>query len=75
MIRNLTHHGDDLAIVLDRTMLDRLGIDAATPLEVTTDGTNVILAPVRDEARRAAFEEALERANRRFAPALKKLAE
>ena len=75
MMKRLARHGNSLALVLDRGVLNLLEIDADTPLSVTTDGTCLIVAPVRDARRRSAFRKALARVNRRHGPALKKLAE
>jgi antitoxin MazE len=75
MIKKLTRHGNGWALVLDQPMLERLNIDPQTPLEVATDGQTLIIAPARDAERRARFEAALEKANREYGRALKKLAE
>jgi len=75
MIKKLTKHGNSMALVLDRPVLDLLKIDNDTPLEITTDGSVLIISPLRDEARAARFREALEDANRRYGRALKRLAD
>lgn len=75
MIKKLTKHGNSMALVIDRSVLDLLKINNDTPLEVTTDGNILVITPVRDEARNAKFKEALEKTNRRYGRALKKLAE
>ena len=75
MIKMLTKHGNSLALVIDRAVLDLLKIDAATPLEISTDGKTLVVTPVRDQARRKKFLKALESSNRRYARALKKLSE
>jgi antitoxin component of MazEF toxin-antitoxin module len=75
MIKKLTKHGNSVALIIERSVLDLLGIDADTPLEVSTDGQVLIVAPVRDEARRRKFQEALADTNRQFGRALKHLAE
>ena len=75
MIKRLTRHGNSLALVIDRGVLDLLEIDADTPLSLTTDGTCLIVAPVRDAKRRQKFQAALEEGNRRYGKALKRLAE
>ena len=75
MIKQLTKHGNSLAIVIDKPILDLLKIDATTPLEVSTDGTSLTLVPVRDPKRRKKFEAALDQTNRRYGKILKKLAE
>lgn len=75
MVKRLTKHGNSLALVIDRGVLDLLEIDAETPLTVTTDGTCLIVTPERSPQRRGRFRKALEAVNRRYGPALKRLAE
>jgi antitoxin MazE len=74
MIKRLTQHGNSLALVIDRGILDLLKIDAETPLEVSTNGAALVIEPVRNEARRQRFEGALTKANQRYGKALKRLA-
>ena len=75
MIARLTPHESRWALVLDQSVLDQLEIDPETPLELTTDGQTLIVTPVKDPARKARFEAALEETNRRYGGALKRLAE
>jgi len=75
MIKKLSKHGNSLALVIDRPVLDLLEIDEGTPLEISTDGRALVVTPVVDEARRKRFEEALASTNRRYGKALKRLAE
>ena len=75
MIKKLSKHGNSLALVIDRPILDLLKIDEHTPLEISTDGDSLVISPVRDAKRRKQFEKALKNSNRRFGNALKRLAE
>jgi antitoxin component of MazEF toxin-antitoxin module len=75
MIKNLCKHGDDLALVIDRSTLEQLGIDETTPLEISTEGKTLIVSPAQDDERRRKFEEALANVNERYAETLKRLAE
>ncbi|MBM3303267.1 MAG: AbrB/MazE/SpoVT family DNA-binding domain-containing protein [Deltaproteobacteria bacterium] len=75
MIKKLTRHGNSLALVMDRGVLDLLSIDADTPLDISTDGEVLIISPVRDEKRRKRFEEAVRETNRKYGRALKRLAD
>ena len=75
MIKKLTKHGNSLALVMERGVLDLLNIDADTPLDISTDGEVFIISPVRDEKRRKKFEEAVAETNRKYGRALKKLAD
>jgi len=74
MVKKMTKHGNSMALVIDRPILELLKIDAETPLDITTDGEVLIIAPVRDKKRRRAFEAALARTNNRYGQTLKKLA-
>jgi len=75
MIKNLTKHGNSLALVIEKPVLELLGADAETPFDVTTDGQVLILSPVKDVRRREEFRAALDKINARYSKALKKLAE
>ena len=75
MRKKLTKTGNSLALVLDKDLLERLGIDASTPLEVSTDGDVVIVSPIRGRKRDARLKETLARAHQRYAGVFRKLAE
>ena len=75
MLKTLTKHGNSLALVIEKPILELLGANAETPFDVTTDGQALVLTPVKDPVRAEAFQAALEKTNRRYARALKKLAE
>jgi len=74
MNKQLTRHGNSLALIIDRPILDLLKIDADTPLDITTDGANLVISPVRDPARRKQLKAALVAGNRRYRRILKRLA-
>ena len=74
MIKRLTRHGNSLALVIEKPILELLKIDPDTPLEITTDGRSLSISPIRQgEGRR--FEEALSKVNSRYGKVLKRLAE
>jgi antitoxin component of MazEF toxin-antitoxin module len=75
MQKSLTKHGNSLALVIEKPILDLLGADAGTLFDITTDGQALVLTPVKDENRRAKFSAALERTNKKYANTLKKLSE
>jgi antitoxin component of MazEF toxin-antitoxin module len=74
VVKTLARHGNSLALVLDRGVLDLLKIDAKTRLEITTDGQVLVVTPVRNGKTDKKFHEALKWANRRYGGALKELA-
>ena len=75
MVKKLTKHGNSLALVIDRPILDLLKIDPETPLDVSTDGKQLIVAPVKASGRRKKFEAAQELSHKRYGKAFRKLAE
>ena len=75
MIKKLTRHGNSLAIVIDRPVLDLLKINADTPLEVTTDGMRLIIEPLQGDARRERLDEALDTLHARYGRMMKRLSE
>ncbi|MEW6202333.1 MAG: AbrB/MazE/SpoVT family DNA-binding domain-containing protein [bacterium] len=75
MIKKLTAHGNSAALIIDKPVLELLKIDLKTPLEITTDGKNLIISPATDKGRRKRLKDALAKVNARHGGVLKKLAE
>ena len=75
MVKHLTQHGHSAALVIDKAVLELLHITMKTPLELVTDGHNLIISPLKDAKRETRFRAALEAINRRHAKTLKALAE
>jgi antitoxin component of MazEF toxin-antitoxin module len=74
MLKKLTRHGNSLALVLDKGVIELLNIDSETPLEISTDGSLLLITPIRDEKRRRQFKDALEKTNAKYGRTLKRLA-
>src|SRR5271167_4663456 len=51
MIKKLTKHGNSLALVIDRPILDLLKIDPDTLLDISTDGKRLLIEPAQSSAR------------------------
>lgn len=47
MVKNLTAIGNSLGLIIDRPILELLGITRDTPLEITTDGIGLMIRPVQ----------------------------
>ncbi|HCT45248.1 MAG: AbrB family transcriptional regulator [Phycisphaerae bacterium] len=75
MIKTLTKHGNSKALIFNRTMTELMKIDEDTKLELRIEGERMIITPIREDNRRAEIARLLERNNRKFGPALKKMAE
>ena len=74
LVTTLTRHGDSLALVIDKPMLDLLGIGEETSLQLVTDGKGIFISPV-DSDRHAKFREAAEDTFSRYPNMLKRLAQ
>jgi antitoxin component of MazEF toxin-antitoxin module len=76
MLKTLAKHGNSLALVLDRAILELVNIDPAEPVEISTDdGRRLIVTPVRSRKRQEKFRATLEAVNQKHGKALKRLAE
>ena len=73
MTKKLIRHGNSAALVLDKALLDLLNVEMDTPLEVTTDGHNIIISPQSDAKAEATVLQALERINQKHATVLARL--
>ncbi len=74
MIKKMVSHGNSAALIIDKPILEILKIDMNTPLEVSTDGKNLIISPVQDAKRETRFRVALQKVNKKHGKTLKKLA-
>ena len=75
MRKKLTRTGNSLALVLDKELLESLGIHASTQLEVSTDGRVVVISPVRGARREQRLKATMERAHKIYGGVFRKLAE
>jgi antitoxin component of MazEF toxin-antitoxin module len=75
MVKRLTRTGNSFALVLDKPLLEQLGIDEDTPLELSTNGDVLVVTPVRDHARERKLKKALEEMDREYGGVFKRLAE
>jgi len=75
MVKHLTQHGNSAALIIDKPVLELLRITMKTPLELATDGKNLIISPLKNAKRASRFRSALQAVNRRHGKTLKALAE
>jgi antitoxin MazE len=78
MRKNLSAIGNSLGIVIEKPILELLNITRDTVLEVTTDGSRLIIEPVRTdkkEGRRGRVGAATKRAMKNHDRTLRRLAE
>ena len=75
MRKRLTRAGNNLALVIDNSLLEALGIDAETDLELSTDGDVLVVTPVRDRRRSKRTAELVAEAHEQYGGVLRRLAE
>ena len=75
MTKTLTKHGNSYALVIDKPILELLRVTPDTPLELTTDGNRLVIAPLRDPEVERKLQQALGKIHKRFGRAMRKLAE
>jgi hypothetical protein len=75
MSHKLVRHGDGFALIIDQEILDKLEIDAETPLDISTTDQTLVVTPRRNDNRKAAFEATIEEMDREYGPVFKRLAE
>ena len=73
MIKKLTKHGNSAALVIDKPILSLIGATPDTLFNMTTDGTSLILTPIRDEEDEKRFHDTLEKIAKRYKKAFEKL--
>jgi antitoxin component of MazEF toxin-antitoxin module len=49
MVKTLSPIGNSLGLIIDKAILDLLGIARDTPLEIKTDGEALIIRPIREK--------------------------
>jgi len=75
MMKKLIKHGNSLALVIEKPVLDLLGAGPETLFDITTDGHALVLIPIKDAKWQKAFKSALGKVNEKYSGTLKKLAE
>jgi antitoxin component of MazEF toxin-antitoxin module len=75
MTKKLIQHGNSVALVIDKPILELLNISVETPFEITTDGRNLILSPQNEEINELDIMLSLEKINKRYSNALRRLGE
>lgn len=75
MQKKLTKHGNSLALIIDKAILELLNINEDTALDISTDdGKTLKISPLTGEERGKKFKGALEKVNKKYSKTLKNLA-
>lgn len=51
MIKKLSKHGNSLAVLIDKPILDLLGMNENTHINIKTDGVNIIIEPIKSPSK------------------------
>jgi antitoxin component of MazEF toxin-antitoxin module len=75
MIKKLTRIGNRVFLVLDKPLLEQLGLDENAEVEISTNGQVLVVTPRRDAARERRFRKSASRINRKYAGLFRRLSE
>lgn len=75
MRKKLTRTGNSVALVLDKPLLEQLGLDETSEVEISTNGELLVVTPVRDETREEKFRRSVEKITTRYAGVFRRLSE
>lgn len=74
--KKLTKHGNSYALIIERPILELLGIDDSTLLQISTpDGSSIVVTPLRNKTQKRRLSSSLRKINKKYGRALKNLAE
>lgn len=73
MVKRLIQHGNSVALVIDKPILELLNVTFDTPFEITTDGRNLILSPQSEGNAEINIIDSLEKINKKYSNALRRL--
>ena len=75
MIKTLTKHGNSHALVIDRSIMEQLGITPDSALQVTVTAEGIIITPAEVGIGEKRVREIMKQVRARYGSTLKKLAE
>jgi antitoxin component of MazEF toxin-antitoxin module len=75
MVKKLIQHGNSVALVIDKPIMEILNITNETTFEISTDGRNLILSPQTEYNQEKDILSSLERINKKYGSVLKRLGE
>ncbi|MBW6469329.1 MAG: AbrB/MazE/SpoVT family DNA-binding domain-containing protein [Anaerosomatales bacterium] len=76
MKKRLVKHGNSRALVIDKALLDVLNLAEDDEVQVSINGDQLIVTPVReDDERQKRFEQAVERTMEQYDDLFRRLAE
>lgn len=74
MIKTLQKHGNSHALVIEKALMDALGIEKDTPLQVTLSGNALVITPANSGVGKEAVEKSIAKLRPRYTGMLQNLA-
>jgi len=75
MVKKLIQHGNSVALVIDKPIMEILNITNETTFELSTDGKNLILSPQIENNQENTIVHSLEKINKKYGAVLRRLGE
>lgn len=75
MIKKLTRTGNSVALILDKPLLEQLGLNENAEVELSTYGQVLVVTPRGDPARERKFRKTLAEINEKYAGVFRRLCE
>lgn len=74
MIKTLQKHGNSMALVFDKTMMEAIGMTAETPVQITLHGSSLTVTPAHIGIETTELDEIMARLRPRYKTMLENLA-
>lgn len=75
MIKKLQKHGNSMALLIEKPMMEALGIGEDTPLHVNISGQSIVVTPANVGVGKERIGKSVAKMRRRYGSTLKRLAE
>ena len=75
MIKMLKKHGNSMALVIEKPMMEALGITEETPLQLTVNGNALVVTPANVGVGPERMKVVIKEIRKRYGPMLKRLAD
>lgn len=75
MIKRLQRHGNSAALIIEKPVMQALGITEETPLQVTVNGNALVITPANVGVGPERMKPIIKEIRKRYGPMLKRLAE
>jgi len=75
MIKRLQKHGNSVALIIEKPVMEALGITEQTPLQITVNGNALVVTPANVGVGPDKLKPVVKEIRKRYGPMLKRLAD